>query len=93
LTVFRTLKRRPALPRASYDLRMVTLVIVVPWTKGVWELRIDRGPGFRVYYAVAVKRVILLCEGGDKRTQKADIKRAQARWSDWKSRMKHGRGS
>jgi putative addiction module killer protein len=61
--------------------------------EGVWELRIDWGPGYRVYYAVAAKRVILLCEGGDKRTQKADIKRAQARWSDWKSRMKHGRGS
>ena len=43
---------------------------------GVWELRIDWGPGYRVYYGIAEKRVILLCEGGDKRTQKADIVRA-----------------
>ena len=60
---------------------------------GVWELRIDWGPGYRVYYAIAEKRVILLCEGGDKRTQKADIVRAQGRWREWKERIKHGRSS
>lgn len=57
-----------------------------PVGEGVWEMRIDWGPGYRVYYAVEGKRVILLCEGGDKRTQKADIERAIYRWREWKSR-------
>ena len=39
---------------------------------GVWELRIDVGAGYRVYYAVAGKQVVLLLCGGDKRTQDAD---------------------
>lgn len=39
-----------------------------PVGSGVWELRIDWGAGYRVYYAIAGKRVILLCEGGDKQT-------------------------
>ena len=57
--------------------------------EGVWELRIDWGPGYRVYYAVADQRVVLLCEGGDKRTQAADIDRAIARWREWQARGGH----
>lgn len=57
--------------------------------EGVWELRIDWGPGYRVYYAVAGQRVVLLCEGGDKRTQPADIDRAIARWREWQARGGH----
>lgn len=57
-----------------------------PVGKGVWELRVDTGPGYRVYYAIDNGKVILLCEGGDKRTQKSDIKRAIVRWQDWKER-------
>ena len=57
-----------------------------PVGSGVWELRIDWGAGYRVYYAIAGKRVILLCEGGDKRTQSADIERAIERWQEWQQR-------
>ena len=57
-----------------------------PLRGGVWELRIDWGPGYRVYYAIQNKCLILLCEGGDKRTQKADIERAIERWQDWQRR-------
>lgn len=53
---------------------------------GVWELRIDVGPGFRVYYAVADKEIVLLLCGGDKRTQDADIDRACGYWQDWQRR-------
>lgn len=53
---------------------------------GVWELRIDWGPGYRVYYALADRKVVLLCEGGDKRSQQEDITRAIERWKDWQSR-------
>lgn len=53
---------------------------------GVWELKIHWGPGYRVYYALDGSRVVLLCEGGDKDTQRADIKRAAQRWADWQTR-------
>lgn len=55
---------------------------------GVWELRVDWGPGYRVYYAIEGKRVILLCDGGDKRTQAGDIDRAIERWDEWQQRRK-----
>jgi putative addiction module killer protein len=45
--------------------------------QGILEMRIDYGPGYRIYYVNrGVQVVILLC-GGDKRTQQQDIKRAQ----------------
>ena len=53
---------------------------------GVWELRIDVGPGYRVYYAVAGRELVLLMCGGDKRTQTTDIDRACEYWQDWQRR-------
>jgi putative addiction module killer protein len=40
-----------------------------PVGSGVWELRIDQGPGYRVYYAKAGKQLVLLLLGGSKRSQ------------------------
>ena len=45
--------------------------------KGVSELRIDYGPGYRVYYKKVGQKVIVLLAGGDKRTQTKDIEAAQ----------------
>jgi putative addiction module killer protein len=53
---------------------------------GVWELRIDHGPGYRVYYTQAGKQLLLLLVGGDKRTQTADIDAAKGLWADWQQR-------
>ena len=53
---------------------------------GVWELRIDVGSGYRVYYAISGQRIVLLLCGGDKRTQDADITRAAVYWQDWQRR-------
>lgn len=47
---------------------------------GVHELRIDVGPGYRVYYAKHGDVVVVLLAGGDKSTQIADIKLARALW-------------
>ncbi|PKL49567.1 MAG: addiction module protein [Candidatus Riflebacteria bacterium HGW-Riflebacteria-2] len=54
---------------------------------GIMEMKIDFGPGYRVYYARVGKRVILLLCGGDKQTQRADIKKATEFLSDYKRRM------
>lgn len=47
-----------------------------PVGEGVSELRIDYGPGYRVYYKKQGRTVIILLAGGDKRTQSKDIKTA-----------------
>jgi putative addiction module killer protein len=53
---------------------------------GVWELRIDVGQGYCVYYAIAGTQLVLLLCGGDKRTQVSDIDRACEYWLDWQRR-------
>ena len=53
---------------------------------GVWELRIDLGPGYRIYYAQAEKTVVLLLCGGSKRTQTTDITTAVRYWKDYQLR-------
>ena len=47
-----------------------------PVGEGVSELRIDYGPGYRVYFTRRASTVVILLAGGDKRTQAADIKTA-----------------
>jgi putative addiction module killer protein len=49
---------------------------VKPVGEGVSELRIDYGPGYRVYFTKRRRTVIILLAGGNKRTQAADIKTA-----------------
>lgn len=43
----------------------------------VSELKINYGPGYRVYFTLRGQKLVLLLTGGDKRTQKADIKKAK----------------
>jgi len=57
-----------------------------PLRDGVCELRIDWGPGYRVYYAMLGRTCVLLLAGGDKRQQSADIERAVAYWNDHRKR-------
>ena len=54
---------------------------------GVWELRIDVGAGYRVYYAQAGEEILLLLRGGDKSKQDTDITRAVNYWQDWQRRV------
>lgn len=49
---------------------------VAPVGEGVSELRIDVGPGYRVYFAKRGRALIILLAGGSKRTQAADIRAA-----------------
>ena len=56
--------------------------------RGLFELRIDWEPGYRVYFAlVGGERALLLC-GGDKRKQSSDIKRALEYLEDYKERTR-----
>ena len=57
-----------------------------PLRDSVWELRIDHGPGYRLYYSMVGKTVVLLLCGGDKRKQAADIERAVLNLQDYKQR-------
>ncbi len=54
--------------------------------RGLYELRIDWGPGYRVYYAMIGRECVLLLCGGDKRKQSADIERALEYFRDYKER-------
>jgi putative addiction module killer protein len=58
--------------------------------EGVYELKIDYGPGYRVYYGFEKKTLILLLMGGDKPSQKKDIILAGKYWQDHKRRRKDG---
>lgn len=57
-----------------------------PLCQGVWELRIDHGPGYRLYYAQDGKKLVLLRLGGDKRQQQADIDKAVRCWNAYQKR-------
>jgi putative addiction module killer protein len=57
-----------------------------PVGEGVWELRIDWGPGYRVYYSFLKRTCVLLLCAGDKRRQQADIARAVEYLKDYKRR-------
>lgn len=59
-----------------------------PLHQGVWELRVDWGAGYRVYYAKVGDAIVVLLCGGDKRKQDADIDRAVHYLADFKRRTK-----
>ncbi|EPK3185037.1 type II toxin-antitoxin system RelE/ParE family toxin [Enterobacter kobei] len=49
---------------------------------GIWELKIDCGPGYRIYFAVQHREILLLLIGGDKKSQRTDVKLAIDYWND-----------
>ena len=67
--------------RARIDIRIRRLSLINPGDvkavgEGVSELRIDYGPGYRVYFVRRGQTVVILLAGGDKRSQDRDIKTA-----------------
>jgi putative addiction module killer protein len=57
-----------------------------PLGNGVLELKIDHGAGYRLYYAISGKAIVLLLIGGDKSTQERDIETAKRYWQDYQGR-------
>lgn len=52
--------------------------------RGVFELKIDFGPGFRIYFGKDGERIVILLGGGSKKRQNADIVSAQSAWVAYK---------
>jgi putative addiction module killer protein len=78
-TWMRTLRDRQARARIQVRIDRLQLGLpgdVKPVGEGVVELRIDYGPGYRVYFTRRGQETIVLLAGGDKRTQDRDIKKA-----------------
>jgi putative addiction module killer protein len=76
---FAQLRDRQARARITARIRRLSLGNpgdVKPVGSGVSEMRIDYGPGYRVYYVARGSTVVILLCGGDKRTQDRDINRA-----------------
>ena len=59
-----------------------------PVRDGVFELRVDRGPGYRIYFGRDGKTVVILLTGGEKRSQDTDINRAKEYWKNYETRTK-----
>ena len=75
------LRDKQAAARIQIRLDRLTLGLlgdVKPVGAGLSELRVDYGPGYRVYFVQHGKVLIIVLCGGDKRTQEADINRAKA---------------
>ena len=78
-TWLRTLRDRQARARIQVRIDRLQLGLagdVRPVGEGVSELRIDYGPGYRVYFIRRGRECIVLLAGGDKRTQERDIRKA-----------------
>jgi putative addiction module killer protein len=76
---FTSLRDRRAKARIDTRIRRLSLGNpgdVKPVGTGVSELRIDYGPGYRIYFIQRESTVIVLLAGGDKRTQQQDIAQA-----------------
>lgn len=55
---------------------------------GVFEYKLDFGPGHRIYFGKDGERLILLLGGGSKKRPQQDIQNAIVRWQDYKQRKK-----
>ena len=59
--------------------------------EGVWEARLAFGPGYRIYFGMHGRSVILLLLGGDKSSQAKDIREARKHWVDFLEAIRHGK--
>ena len=85
---FRTLRDIRTQARVENRLRRLSLGLLGDYRAvggGVYELRLDFGPGFRIYFTRSGNTITLLC-AGNKSTQNRDIERAQGYLADYKER-------
>jgi len=75
---FKSLRDVKAQARIQTRINRLTIGLLgdVKFFGGIGELRIDYGPGYRIYFVQRGNELIILLSGGDKATQERDIKRA-----------------
>jgi putative addiction module killer protein len=79
-------------PQAAAKVAVATLRLEmgntssVKWFEGIGEVKIDWGPGYRIYLAKDGETLIILFEGGTKRRQETDIERAKELHAEYKAR-------
>jgi putative addiction module killer protein len=84
---FSRLKDRQAVARIAARIDRLALGNpgdVKPIGSGISEMRIDYGPGYRVYFMHRGSTIVVILCAGDKRTQAADVRRAVKMSADWK---------
>lgn len=81
---------RAKLTRAIVRLEQGNFSNVKSVGEGVFEYRVDFGPGYRIYFGQDGPSLVILLSGGTKKRQQRDIEAAQAYWQDYKER-KRGR--
>jgi putative addiction module killer protein len=57
---------------------------------GVSEYKIDFGPGYRIYFGQDGSTLVILLNGGTKKTQSTDIEKAKTFWLEYKAGKQHG---
>ena len=62
-------------------------VKAIKGSKDIWEIILDVGPGYKIYYGTKEKTVILLLVGGEKKSQERDIEKAKRYWLDVKESL------
>ena len=83
------LRQQEAKAIISQRLDRISLGLMGDWKSlqdGVFELRVNYGPGYRVYFGQDGQKLVLLLCGGDKKTQDRDIKTAKKYWENYQGR-------
>lgn len=57
---------------------------MIKGSRGIWEFRIDYGPGYRIYFGKKGTSLVMLLTGGDKKSQRRDITKAKQYWTNCK---------
>ena len=86
LESLRDFKAREAITARMARVRLGNFGNCQPVGQSVFELKIEYGPGYRVYFARTGGKIILLLCGGDKSTQQKDIQAAHRFWRQFKER-------
>jgi putative addiction module killer protein len=74
---------------ALYRLSLSHIANLKSLGNGIWEYKIDFGPGYRIYFAKDGSELIILLGGGSKKHQSKDIELSKQRWQDYKHRRYH----